>query len=69
MAQTITVIPGDGIGPEVTEATLTILRAAGAELEYEEQLANLASGRLEMERIARERLGLVRPGETIYRFD
>lgn len=36
---TITVIPGDGIGPEVTEATLRVLDAAGAELEYERQLA------------------------------
>ncbi|MGD8322265.1 MAG: isocitrate/isopropylmalate dehydrogenase family protein [Gemmatimonadota bacterium] len=43
MAKTITVIPGDGIGPEVTEATLTVLRAAGAELEYEEQLAGVTA--------------------------
>jgi isocitrate dehydrogenase (NAD+) len=42
MAQTITVIPGDGIGPEVTSATLEILRAADADLEYEEQLAGIA---------------------------
>ncbi len=41
MAQTITVIPGDGIGPEVTEATLDVLKAAGAELEYDMQLAGL----------------------------
>ena len=37
----ITVIPGDGIGPEVTAATLEILDASGAELEYEEQLAGI----------------------------
>ncbi len=42
MTRTITVIPGDGIGPEVTSATLEILEAAGAELEYEEQLAGVA---------------------------
>jgi isocitrate dehydrogenase (NAD+) len=42
MATTITVIPGDGIGPEVTSATLEILRAAGADLAYEEQLAGIA---------------------------
>lgn len=41
MAQTITVIPGDGIGPEVTEATLEVLKAAGADLEYDMQLAGL----------------------------
>jgi isocitrate dehydrogenase (NAD+) len=42
MTQTITVIPGDGIGPEVTDATLSILKAAGADLEYDEQLAGVA---------------------------
>jgi isocitrate dehydrogenase (NAD+) len=42
MSKTITVIPGDGIGPEVTSATLEILRAAGADLEFEEQLAGIA---------------------------
>jgi len=35
MSQTITVLPGDGIGPEVTKATLRVLDAAGADLEYE----------------------------------
>ena len=43
MAQTITVIPGDGIGPEVTEATLEILRAAGADLEYDMQLGGVTA--------------------------
>jgi len=39
MSQTITLIPGDGIGPEVTEATRRVLDAAGAELDYEVQTA------------------------------
>jgi isocitrate dehydrogenase (NAD+) len=43
MSRTITVIPGDGIGPEVTEATLRVLDAAGADLEYDTQLAGLAA--------------------------
>ena len=34
--QKVTIIPGDGIGPEVTRATLRILEAAGAPLEWEE---------------------------------
>ncbi len=42
MGKTITVIPGDGIGPEVTAATLEILDAAGADLVWEEQLAGIA---------------------------
>lgn len=41
MSQTITVIPGDGIGPEVTTATLEVLAAAGADLEYDMQQAGL----------------------------
>jgi isocitrate dehydrogenase (NAD+) len=43
MAKRITVVPGDGIGPEVTGATLRVLDAAGAGLEYEEQLAGIAA--------------------------
>ena len=43
MTQPVTVIPGDGIGPEVTQAVLTILQEAGADLEYDEQLAGVAA--------------------------
>ena len=43
MAKTITLIPGDGIGPEVTKATLEVLGAAGADLEYDRQLAGMAA--------------------------
>lgn len=43
MATPITVIPGDGIGPEVTEATLEILDVAGAELEIEECMAGMSA--------------------------
>ncbi len=39
MARTITLIPGDGIGPEVSAATVRVLEAAGAELEFETHLA------------------------------
>lgn len=35
MATTVTLIPGDGIGPEVSEATVRLLDAAGADLEWE----------------------------------
>ena len=43
MAQTITVIPGDGIGPEVTDATLEVLNAAEADLEYDMQLGGITA--------------------------
>ncbi len=35
MKHKITLIPGDGIGPEVTEATLQVIEAAGIEVEWE----------------------------------
>ena len=35
MARVITLIPGDGIGPEVTEAVVRILHVAGLEIEWE----------------------------------
>ena len=41
MIKTVTVIPGDGIGPEVTDATLSVLRASGADLEYDMQVAGM----------------------------
>ena len=39
MTRTITLIPGDGIGPEVTAATLRVLEAAGAKLDWERHSA------------------------------
>ena len=35
MMKTITVFKGDGIGPEITDAVIRVLNAAGAQLEYE----------------------------------
>jgi isocitrate dehydrogenase (NAD+) len=38
-----TLIPGDGIGPEVAEATVRVLEAAGAEIEWERHVAGAAA--------------------------
>jgi isocitrate dehydrogenase (NAD+) len=38
---TITLIPGDGIGPEVTNAVVAILETAGLDVEWEPQVAGL----------------------------
>ena len=43
MATTVTLIPGDGIGPSITDATLRILDAAGAQLAWDRQLAGMAA--------------------------
>lgn len=37
-----TLIPGDGIGPEITEATVKILDAAGASFDWDRQVAGAA---------------------------
>ena len=37
--QTVTLIPGDGIGPEITNAVTTILEKAGAQIEWDVQAA------------------------------
>ncbi len=37
--KTITLLPGDGIGPEVTAATIRVLEAAGARFEWESHAA------------------------------
>ncbi|HEV2246364.1 MAG TPA: isocitrate dehydrogenase (NAD(+)) [Terriglobia bacterium] len=41
----VTLIPGDGIGPEVTQATLRLLEAAGAKLDWVEMPATPVVGR------------------------
>ncbi|MCH9030878.1 MAG: NAD-dependent isocitrate dehydrogenase, partial [candidate division Zixibacteria bacterium] len=39
MSHKITLIDGDGIGPEVTKAVTKIIKAAGVEIQWEERLA------------------------------
>jgi isocitrate dehydrogenase (NAD+) len=56
MKHTITLIPGDGIGPEVTEAVVRILNASGVQIEWEHQLAGI---------LALERTGHTLPVELI----
>ncbi len=43
MSTTVTLIPGDGIGPDIVESTLRIIEEAGADLEYDRQLAGVAA--------------------------
>jgi isocitrate dehydrogenase (NAD+) len=43
MTHTITLIPGDGIGPEVTEAVVRILAATGVSIEWDRHVAGLAA--------------------------
>lgn len=43
MPTTVTLIPGDGIGPAITEATTRILDASGAGIEWERQEAGIAA--------------------------
>lgn len=38
-----TLIRGDGIGPEITAAALSVLDAAGVQIEWDEQLAGMAA--------------------------
>jgi isocitrate dehydrogenase (NAD+) len=42
MAHTITLIPGDGIGPEVSDATRRVLEASGVTIEWDVQEAGAA---------------------------
>jgi isocitrate dehydrogenase (NAD+) len=43
MTHTITLIPGDGIGPEVTEAVLRILHVAGVSIDWDRQEAGIVA--------------------------
>src|SRR5216117_2675529 len=43
MRAQVTLIPGDGIGPAITTATVRILEATGAEIEWDVQVAGMAA--------------------------
>src|SRR5436853_3137865 len=70
--QRITLIPGDGIGPEVASAVTRIIKASGIQIEWEEHLAGQAAldkhgetlpGEL-LESIKRNKIGLKGPIAT-----
>src|SRR3982751_799134 len=42
MTTQVTLIPGDGIGPSITNATVRVLAAAGADIEWDTQVAGMA---------------------------
>lgn len=68
----VTLIPGDGIGPEVSDATRAVLDATGIGFEWDEQIAGLTSvehgGELlpeaTLESIRRNQIGLKGPITT-----
>ena len=55
-AYSVTLIEGDGIGPEVTAAAVRVLEAAGARIDWDRQDIGLA---------ARERHGVLLPGPVL----
>ena len=72
MKYTVTLLKGDGIGPEVTEATCKILGAADAPIEWEEAPAGLLAvekygkpmPEMTLQAIRKNRLGLKGPLQT-----
>ncbi|MEE4280740.1 MAG: isocitrate/isopropylmalate family dehydrogenase, partial [Pseudomonadales bacterium] len=53
---TVVLIPGDGIGPEITDAVLAVLEAAGAQIEWVRRQAGIT---------ALEASGEVLPADTL----
>src|SRR5690242_17647492 len=43
MSTKVTLIPGDGIGPSISRATVRLLDAAGADITWEEHVAGMAA--------------------------
>jgi isocitrate dehydrogenase (NAD+) len=68
----VTLIPGDGIGPSISGATVKILAAAGADIEWDTQVAGMAGVALygdpipdsTLDSIKRTKLALKGPLET-----
>jgi isocitrate dehydrogenase (NAD+) len=72
MVHTITLIPGDGIGPEVTQATQLVLQAAGVAIQWEvhhagtevERLVGMPLPPTVMESVRKNRVALKGPVGT-----
>jgi isocitrate dehydrogenase (NAD+) len=72
MATACTLIPGDGIGPDIAEAVVRVLESAGASIDWDRQLAGMAALQANgdpmpeatLESIRRTRLALKGPLET-----
>ena len=72
MSTAVTLIPGDGIGPSISNATVKILGAAGADIEWDTQVAGMAGVArfgdpipdTTLDSIKRTRLALKGPLET-----
>ncbi len=72
MSYDVTLIPGDGIGPEVTAAAVRVLSATGVEFEWDTQPAGLAAlgshgtplPEATLESVRRHRVALKGPTET-----
>ena len=72
MSTRVTLIPGDGIGPSIADATVRVLEAAGADIEWDRQYAGQAGVAHHndpmpdetLESIAQTRLALKGPLET-----
>lgn len=56
MKHTITLIPGDGIGPEIVAATVRVIEATGVEIDWETRILGAQ---------AHEKFGTTLPDETI----
>ena len=72
MATPVTLIPGDGIGPSISDATVRVLEASGADIEWDRQVAGAAAVSrwhdpmpdVTLDSIRRTRLALKGPLET-----
>jgi isocitrate dehydrogenase (NAD+) len=70
--RTVTLIKGDGIGPEVSDAVLSILEAAGVPLRFEEVVVGMQAERTEgdllppraLDSVRKNRVALKGPVET-----
>jgi isocitrate dehydrogenase (NAD+) len=60
MTHAITLVPGDGIGPEVTEAVVAVLGAAGVAIDWERHDAGITAHRRSGETLPSELLDSIR---------
>ncbi len=64
MSHKVTLIPGDGIGPEITEATVRVIEAAGVDIEWDRQEAGIPALKEHGETVPNQLLDSIRENKV-----
>ena len=67
MTRTVTLIAGDGIGPSITSASVAVLEAAGADVEWDRHEAGLAAVAIHNDPLPEATLASIRRNRVVWK--